>query len=66
MSYELRVNGNPVEVYKRPEDALARVRVWLRADPDSEPEVRDTKTGRAIGPAASIRWREEMATRIGF
>jgi hypothetical protein len=34
--------------------------------PDCEPELLDTKTGRAIGPGALIRWREEMAARIGF
>jgi hypothetical protein len=66
MSYELRVNGHKPETFERPEDAFDRVRFWLRADLDCEPELRDTQTGHAVGPAASLKWRDELATRIGF
>jgi hypothetical protein len=63
MSYELRVNGRPGEVYADPEDALDRVRTLMKSNCDIEPEVLDTRTGRAFEPAASIRWREELATQ---
>ena len=66
MSYQLRVNGHPRELFDNPEDAIARVRYWLRVEPDCEPELRDAETGQAIGPGATIELREEMANRIGF
>jgi hypothetical protein len=66
VSYLLRVNGYPRELSDRPEDALARVRFWLRHEPDCEPELRDAQTGQAIGPGATVESREELANRIGF
>ena len=66
MAYELRVNGAIREVYKNPEDALDRVRDLMKLDCDIEPEILDTRTGRAFEPAASIRCREELANKIGF
>jgi hypothetical protein len=66
MGYELRINGRTAQVYDDPEDALDRVRVLMKSNRDIEPEVLDTRTGRAFEPAASIRWREELATKIGF
>ena len=66
MAYELRVNGRIKEFYKHPEEALDRVRALIRMDCDIEPEVLDTRTGRAFEVAASIRWREELANKIGF
>ena len=48
MSYELRNNGRSLGTFDRPEDALAQVRVMMKRDPDSEPEVLDTHTGRAF------------------
>ena len=66
MSYELRVNGRPAAVYADPEDALDRVRTLMKSDCDLEPEIIDTRTRRAFEPAASIRSREELATKIGF
>ena len=66
MAYELRINGRVAEVYDKPEPALDRVRALMKSDCDIEPEVLDTRTGRAFEPAASIRWREELATRMGF
>ena len=66
MGYELRVNGLPAAVYSDPEDALDRVRTLMKSDCDLEPEIIDTRTGRAFEPAASIRWREELANKVGF
>jgi hypothetical protein len=66
MGYELRINGRTAEVYDHPEDALDRVRALMKSDCDIEPEVLDTRTGRAFEPAASKRWREELAAKIGF
>jgi hypothetical protein len=66
MAYELRVNGTIREFYNHPEDALDRVRALMKSDCDIEPEVLDTRTGRAFEPAASIRWREELANKIGY
>jgi hypothetical protein len=66
MAYELRVNGTIREFYKHPEEALERVRALIKMDCDIEPEVLDTRTGRAFEVAASIRWREELANKIGF
>jgi hypothetical protein len=66
MGYELRINGRTAQVYDDPEDALDHVRALIKSDCDVEPELLDTRTGRAFEPAASIRWREELATKIGF
>jgi len=66
MGYELRIDGRLTAIYASPEHALDRVRVLMKSNCDLEPEVLDTRTGRAFEPAASIRWREELATKIGF
>ena len=66
MNYELRLSGRKLGVYDHQEDALDRVRRMLRHDADCELEVIDTRTGRAFEPAASLRWREELASKIGF
>jgi hypothetical protein len=66
MGYELRVEGRIAQVYDDPEDAIERVRTLIKSNCDIEPEVRDTRTGRAFAPAASMDWREELATKIGF
>jgi hypothetical protein len=66
LSYLLRVNGHSRELFERSEDALARVRFWLRHEPDCEPELRDVQTGQAIGPGATVESREELAAKIGF
>ena len=66
MSYQLHVSGHPRELFHRPEDALARVRFWLRHEPDCEPELRDVQTGQPIGPGSTVESREELANRIGF
>ena len=62
--YELRLNGRPVGQYEEPEAALARVRLICAVDPDVEPEIMDTRTGRAFEIAASLRWRDELMARM--
>lgn len=62
--YELRLNGKPVGRYDDAETALARVRLVCAFDPDIEPEVMDTRTGRAFEIAASLRWRDELKERM--
>ena len=66
MGYELRNYGRSLGKFDRQEDALAQVRVMMKRDPDCEPEVLDTHMGRAFEPAASISWREELASKIGY
>lgn len=66
MGYELRLEGHTIGVYDDQEDALDRVRRMVRCDADCELEVMDTRTGRAFEPAASLRWREELACKIGY
>jgi hypothetical protein len=62
--YELRLNGKPVGRYDDAETALQRVRLFTAIDPDAEPEIMDTRTGRAFEVAASLRWREELKARM--
>jgi hypothetical protein len=66
MTYELRLGGRTIGLYDDQEDALVRVRRMMQRDADCEPEVIDTRTGRAFEPAASLRWREELASKIGY
>ena len=66
MRYELRINGRTFGFYDRYELALDRVRLALACDADVEPEVLDTRTGRACAPATSTRGRDELANKIGY
>jgi hypothetical protein len=66
MRYEFRLNGRTYGFYDSFEEALDRVRQAIACDPDAEPEVLDARTGRAFEPAASIRWRDELASRMGY
>lgn len=62
--YELRLNGRSVGRYDDAETALERVRLFTVIDPDVEPEIMDTRTGRAFEVAASLRWREELKAKM--
>ncbi len=62
--YELRLNGKPIGVYETPEPALQQVRLLAAIDRETEPEILDTRTGRAFEIAASVRWRDELMARI--
>ncbi len=66
MSYELRNNGLKIGTYACSEDALDRVRIMMKSDVNCEPEILDTQTGRAFELAASIRWRDDLASKIGY
>jgi len=66
MAYRIVVDQQPVAVYDQPEPALAYVRAVVRAAVNTEPEVLDTRTGRAFEVAASLRWRDELAGKIGY
>ena len=65
MGYELRINGRTFGFYDRYEQARDRVHLALACDADVEPEVLDTRTGRAA-PATSTRWRDELANKLGY
>ncbi len=66
MAYELRNGGKAVGTFESSEKALEQARVLLRSDPDADPDILDTATGRAFEPAASKRWREHLANNVGF
>jgi non-canonical (house-cleaning) NTP pyrophosphatase len=66
MGYELRFNGRPFGVFETQEAALQRAREALRDQPDLQPEIINTETGRASMPAGSKRWQDELASKTGF
>lgn len=66
MSYELRLGGETVARFEEPEQALARARELLRADPDRQVEIFDSATGWPFEPAASRNWQEDLARKIGY
>jgi len=66
MSYELRVGGHGVGRFETSDEALAKAREMLRADPDCQMEIIDTATGRPFEPAASRGWREDLAGKVGY
>jgi hypothetical protein len=63
--YELRAGGRDYGRYHTIDEALARVRVAMRMDPDFDPEIIDLRTGRACMVASSRRWRDEIAEKLG-
>ncbi len=66
MPFELRIDKRSVATFDSSEDALTRAREAVQARPDCEPEIIDTATGRAFEPAASQRWRDELANKVGY
>jgi hypothetical protein len=67
MAYEVRINTMCIGSYPTTAEAMGRVREATKLlPPDCEVELIDTRTGRAAEPAASVQWREELATKIGF
>ncbi len=67
MSYELRANGRTIALYKDPNAAIERARMLTRWTAiDEELEIIDTRTGPAFELASSIRWRDELASRMGY
>ena len=66
MPYELRQAGRPPATFDTEEEAMAAARQVLIDDPDAEPDVIDTTTGKPTAPGASKAWREELKNRVGF
>jgi len=63
--YELRINGRTYGEYRTLDEALYRARAAIVLDADLDPEIIDRRTGRACMIAASKRWRDEIAERLG-
>lgn len=63
--YEMRIDGRTCGQYETLEEALQHTRATVMADPDFDPEIIDRRTGRACMVAASKRWRDEIAERLG-
>ena len=66
MPYELRAKGRTVQTFDTEDEAVAGARELIRTQPDSDPEIWDTTTGKPAAPAASKAWREDLARKIGF
>lgn len=66
MRYELRMNGQSVQTFDTEEEAIAHAREAMRSQPESEPEILDTTTGKPIGPAADKASRDDLARKVGF
>jgi hypothetical protein len=66
MPYELREKGRAVQTFDTEDEAVAGARELIRTQPDSDPEIWDTTTGKPAAPAASKAWREDLARKVGF
>lgn len=66
MAYELREGGRVLERFGTQAEAEAAARAALQRDSNAEPEIIDIETGRAVQPGGSMRWREELAKKIGY
>ena len=66
MAYELHIDKKLVGTFDSSEEALAQAREAVKTQPDCEPEILDSETGRAFGPAASQRWRDELSNKVGY
>jgi len=66
MAFELHVDRRHVATFASLDEALARAREMLLSNPDAEPEILDSETKRAVEPASSRRWREELSRKVGF
>ena len=63
--YEIRIDGCVHATFATLENALEYARAAVARDPDLDPEIMDTRTGRACMVAASKRWRDEIAAKLG-
>ena len=66
MPYELRLPGHPPAIFETEPEAVEAAKQALADDPDAEPEVFDTATGKPSAPGASKAWREDLKKRVGF
>ena len=53
MPYELRAKGWTAQTFDTEDEAVAGARALIRTQPDSDPEIWDTTTGKPAAPAAS-------------
>jgi hypothetical protein len=61
----ITINARTYGDYHTLEEALHRAKAAIVLDPDLDPEIIDRRTGRACMVAASKRWRDEIAERLG-
>jgi hypothetical protein len=66
MPYELHIDRRHVATFATSDEALEHARAALKERPGCEPEILDSETKRAFEPAASRRWRDELANKIGY
>jgi hypothetical protein len=66
MPYELYIDKRLTGRFDSSEEALEHAREAVKSRSDCEPEIIDTATGRAFEPAASQRWRDDLANKVGF
>ena len=64
--FELRLPGQPAQVFDTEEAAVAAASAAIRQDADAEPEVVDQATGQAAAPGASKADREGLAHKVGY
>jgi len=64
VSYELHIDKSHVATCATLEEAQTRARGIVRDRPDCEVEILDPVTKRAVEPASSTRWRDELSHRI--
>ncbi len=64
--FEVQLNGATIGRYDTEPDAIDCVRQLLGQNPNGEPEIFDTQTGKPITPGASRGWREHLSKQIGY
>jgi hypothetical protein len=64
MPYELRAKGRAVQTFDTEDEAAAGARELILTQPDSDPEIWDTTTGKPAAPAASKAWREDLSRKV--
>ncbi len=66
MPYKLQIDGTSAGTFETEAEAIAVAKALLRANADTEVDLRDMSTGLPAAPGATHNWREELATRVGF
>lgn len=66
MPYELHIDKSLVATCSTLEEAQTRARGIMLNRPDCEVEILDPVTKRAVEPASSTRWRDELSHKIGY
>lgn len=64
MPYELHIDKTLARTCATLEEAQAHARGALLDRPDCEVEILDPVTKRAVEPASSTRWREELSDKM--